>query len=173
MSLAPDYEEVDDALRAAGMDVSAAEMHGMVSAAASFAQPPSLTEMLFAERGSPGTPEADQVLALAENLQEDVRTRLEDTEFEFEPLLGEAPIAERVERLAAWSRGYLLGLAAGGLSDPTQLPGDAGEFLVDAVRIGEAEMDEDEDAERQERDIAEIIEYVRVGVQLVYEELRR
>jgi uncharacterized protein len=173
MNLAPDYEEIERALRAAGLDISAAEMHGTVTAAASFAQPPALAEMLFAEHGTPGTPEADRVLALGENLEQEVRTRFEDTEFEFEPMLGEASITERVERLAAWSRGYLLGLAAGGLQDPTQLAGDAGEFLVDAIRIGEVEMDEDEDAERQEHDLAEIIEYLRVGVQLVYEELRR
>jgi uncharacterized protein YgfB (UPF0149 family) len=40
------------------------------------------------------------------------------------------------------------------------------------MNIGEAEMDEDGDTEEQEREMAEIVEYLRVGVQLVYEELR-
>lgn len=78
-----------------------------------------------------------------------------------------------MQRLAEWTGGYVFGLAAGGLRDPGQLRGDAGEFVLDAMRIGEAEIDDDVDTGQQERAMVEIIEYLRVGgVQLVYEELR-
>src|SRR5438477_4181549 len=145
MNFAPDYEELEHALHAARVELSAAEMHGMVTAAASFPEPPLLSRLFFDQRGAPSTAQADQLLALGETLQEDVRRRLEETEFEFEPMLGEAPVADRIERLAAWSRGYVLGLTAGGLRDPAKLAGNAGEFLTDAIQIGEAEMDEDDD----------------------------
>ncbi len=172
MMPAPDYEELDSALSAAAVELSAAEAHGLITGAASFPQPPRLAELLFGQGATGATLEAEQLIELGQALQDEMRRRLEQTDFEFEPMLGDAELPIQVERLAAWSRGYLLGLATGGLRDPDQLRSDAGEFLRDAMRIGEAEMDEDDDTERQQRDLAEIVEYLRVGVQLVYEELR-
>ena len=87
MNLAPDYEELDNALRSAGLELTAAEMHGIVTAAASFAQSPSLAGLLFDRRRVPDTAAADQLVALGEALQDDVRRRLEDTDFAFEPML--------------------------------------------------------------------------------------
>jgi uncharacterized protein YgfB (UPF0149 family) len=52
------------------------------------------------------------------------------------------------------------------------LRGEVGEFLLDLNRISEAEMDDDEPVEQQEREIADIVEYLRAGAQLVYDELR-
>jgi uncharacterized protein YgfB (UPF0149 family) len=170
--LAPDYEELETALSAADLELSAAEAHGLITGAAAFPQPPALAELLFGRAGSALVAQAERLLETARALLEDVRHRLEDTDFGFEPLLGTDELPAQVERLAAWSRGYVLGLAAGGLRDPNQLRGDVGEFLFDVIRIGEAEMDDDEDSEREACDFAEIVEYMRVGVQLVYEELR-
>lgn len=169
---APNYDELAELLSAAQMELSAAEAHGLITGATSFPDPPSITHVLFGEEGTAGTPAEERLIELARSIEEDVRRRLEDTDFEFEPLLGEADLPLLVDRLAAWSRGYVLGLATGGLRDPEQLHGDAAEFFLDAMRIGEAEMDEDDDIEQQERELAEIIEYLRVGVQLVYEDLR-
>jgi uncharacterized protein YgfB (UPF0149 family) len=172
MMPAPDYEELDSALSAAAVELSTAEAHGLITGAASSPQPPRLAELLFGQGESAATPEAEQLIALGQALQDDVQRRLEESDFEFEPMLGDAELPTQLERVAAWSRGYVLGLATGGLRDPSQLRGDAGEFLRDVMRIGEVEMDEDDDANRQQRDLAEVLEYLRVGVQLVYEELR-
>ncbi|MEO1574905.1 MAG: UPF0149 family protein [Pseudomonadota bacterium] len=78
-------------------------------------------------------------------------------------------LAERAESLAQWCQGYLVGLAMGGIKDHNKLPGDVPEFVNDLLKISQAvadgTTDEDEDA------FYELCEYVRVGAQLVYDEL--
>lgn len=52
------------------------------------------------------------------------------------------------------------------------LPGDAGVIGGDITKIVEVELDAAGDPQAQERALVEIVEYLRAGVQLVYEELR-
>lgn len=167
----PDYDELDEALRAAAVELSAAEIHGMITAAASVPQPPALAQLLFGSATVPADADSQRLTALAATLLTDVRRRLAETDFEFEPLLGEAELPLQVERLGEWARGYVLGLGLAGIGD-LPLPGEAGEFVCDAMQIGEVEMDRGVDTEQQEREVAEIVEYLRVGVQLVYEQLQ-
>ncbi|MFL6621409.1 MAG: UPF0149 family protein [Sulfurifustis sp.] len=169
----PDYDELDHALRAAAVDLSAAEAHGMIAAAASVPQPPALARLLFGGAAAPADADSQELMALATALFDDVRRRLAETDFEFEPLLGDAELPMQVERLAEWARGYVLGLGLAGIGEARPLPGEAGEFVRDAMQIGEVEMDRGIDTEQQEREVAEIVEYLRVGVQLVYEQMHR
>jgi hypothetical protein len=81
-------------------------------------------------------------------------------------------LAKQIEGLTDWCRGYLLGLHAGGVRDARALSGDAREIVNDITRISEAEMDTARAGVEEERALSEIVEYVRVGVQLVFEELR-
>jgi uncharacterized protein len=173
MTAVPDYDDVATALAAADVELSPAETHGLITGVVSFQQPPHLAHALFGLGNTPRTPAADHLLEVAQVLAQDIRRRLEETDFEFEPMLGNEALPAQVEGVAAWARGYVLGLAAGGVRDTDQLRGDAGEFLLDTISIGEAELDEDTDPEQQERELVEIIEYLRVGVQLVYEELQQ
>lgn len=170
----PDYEELAQVLHAARIELNAAEVHGMITGAISVPNAQMPGSLFFGHGSVTPTPEVQTFLRFVAALQEDIRARLEGSEFEFQPLLPgtDAELPDQVDALAAWARGYILGLAASGVSDPERLEGEVGEFLLDAARIGEAEMDDDEPAEQQEREIAEIVEYLRAGVQLVYDELR-
>lgn len=169
----PDYAELAQALNAADIELSAAEVHGMITGTVSVPQARAPGALFFGRRPVTPTPEIENFLRLVAALQEDIRSRLAGVDFEFAPPLpgGGAELPEQVEALAAWSRGYLLGLTAAGVRDPGGLEDETREFLADALRIGEAEMDDDETVEQQEREIAEIVEYLRAGVQLVYDEL--
>jgi uncharacterized protein YgfB (UPF0149 family) len=104
-------------------------------------------------------------------LRATTQMRLTERDSEFTPLLpGEdAGLAERVAALADFCRGYVMGLLAGGVSDLAALPGDAREVVEDMIKIAQAEAGET--AEAEERALAELTEYVRVGVQVVYEAL--
>lgn len=171
----PDYEELTAALEAAEIELSAAEVHGIITGTVSVPDARAPGSLFFGRKQVKPTAAVEQFLRLVAALQEDVRARLQGTEFEFQPLLpgAGAELADQVEALGAWARGYVLGLTSAGVRDPEQqLAGEAAEFVADAIRIGEAEMDEDETVEQQEREIAEIVEYLRAGVQLVYDELR-
>lgn len=78
-------------------------------------------------------------------------------------------LPERVAALALWCQGYLYGLAQGGIRQFDGLPGDCAEILEDFLELTKARSDDD--TENSERDFFELSEYVRVGVQLVFEEL--
>lgn len=83
----------------------------------------------------------------------------------------ELSIEQRTAALCQWCTGFLYGLAGQGAADPGQLPGDAGEVVRDISEITRAGVDASEAAEENEAAFSELVEFVRVGVQLVYEEL--
>jgi uncharacterized protein YgfB (UPF0149 family) len=98
---------------------------------------------------------------------------LAGAEMAFEPLLPEdaQPIDERATALSQWCVGFLYGLGSGAIPDVSKLPGEAGEVLRDfdeITRVGVGTGDSDE---QNEAAYAELVEFVRVGVQLVFEEL--
>jgi len=83
----------------------------------------------------------------------------------------EEPIELRTEALTLWCNGFVYGLGTSGAPDPEQLPGDAGEIVRDLAQIMRAGVDEREGLEANEAALAELVEFVRVGVQVVFEEL--
>ena len=92
---------------------------------------------------------------------------------EFQLLLPEdaQSIDARTAALAEWCQGFLYGLGAGSIRDPRGLPGDAGEIVRDIVEISHAGVDAGDGEESNESSYAELVEFVRVGVQLLFEEL--
>lgn len=166
---APDYADLADSLHGAGIATSAAEAHGIITAALCAPRPPEWQRLLFGRDAAAVSPSLRSQLG---SLYEQTAQQLLGIEFDFVPMLPVATLAEQVEALADWCRGFVLAMEAAGI-DAAKLPGEAGEFMRDAHEIAEAEIDDDEAEEAQEREYAEIVEYLRVGVQLVYEELHR
>ena len=81
------------------------------------------------------------------------------------------PLELRAAALTSWCNGFVYGLGTGGAADPERLPGDAGEIVRDLAEITRAGVDEREGEEANEAALAELVEFVRVGVQVVFEEL--
>ena len=84
---------------------------------------------------------------------------------------------ERAGALAEWCLGFVYGLAAGGISEESELPEDTKELLMDFIEISRAghevvDKEEDDDEEADEQAFVEIVEYVRTGVLLINEELQ-
>jgi uncharacterized protein YgfB (UPF0149 family) len=98
---------------------------------------------------------------------------LSGTDMKFRPLLpaDDRGLAARTTALAVWCQGFLYGLAVRGLRNFADLDGEIGEFLEDLVQISRAELEDDAagTSEQNEASYAELVEYVRVGVQLFYE----
>jgi hypothetical protein len=92
---------------------------------------------------------------------------------EFEPLLppDEAGLAERVEALGAWAQGFLYGFGAAGPFPRGALPTDVAEVLSDFAEVARAGAVGSESAEVEESALADLVEFLRVGVQLIYDEL--
>ena len=85
----------------------------------------------------------------------------------------DAPIEERTRALSLWCNGFLYGLGTTGAADPARLSPDAGEVVRDLTEITRAGVDAADGVEENEAALAELVEFVRVGVQLVFEEAGR
>jgi uncharacterized protein YgfB (UPF0149 family) len=118
-----------------------------------------------AEQGAAG--------AWLRELYDETRSALAGAQMQFELLMpdDDEPIELRAAALTSWCNGFVYGLGTGGAADPERLPGDAGEIVRDLAEITRAGVDEREGEEANETALAELVEFVRVGVQVVFEEL--
>lgn len=107
------------------------------------------------------------------NLHDDTRRRLEGDAMDFTPLLPDdnQPLTERVQALRDWVQGFLYGLGIADLESVDQLPPDVREVIQDLTEIARADTGADDQSEQDEAAYAEILEYVRMGSQLVHDEL--
>ena len=103
----------------------------------------------------------------------DTAGALEGPELEFELLLpeDEEPIDARTAALAQWCQGFLYGLGTSVVQDESGLPGDIGEIVRDLTEITHVAVDTAQSEESNESAYAELVEFVRIGVQLVFDEL--
>lgn len=111
---------------------------------------------------------------------------LASADLEFMPLLPEddLPLADRVSELGLWCHGFLSGLGLGGLALPEDSPSadddpnakienSVEEIVKDFAAISRAGISAAERNDPTDADfaVAEIIEYVRISVQIVFEEI--
>ena len=102
---------------------------------------------------------------------ESTLTDLQDISFMFQPLLpeDELPLAERLVAVGDWCSHYISGLGEG-MEAAFEVSSEGKEALQDLAAIGQisTEFDIDEDGER---DYLELVEYIRVAVQLIFADL--
>lgn len=105
-------------------------------------------------------------------LYEDCVAWFDDPELRFEPLLPatDATLDARADALVEWCRGFLGGLGLAGISARAGVSAEAGEILQDLGTIAGSRF-EYADAEEDENALAEVIEFIRVGVLLLHAEL--
>jgi uncharacterized protein YgfB (UPF0149 family) len=169
--IAPDYHFIEQLLRQERSLADPAEAHGTLAgclcATAGYRLEDWLREILPEGRAAP------QASAALGELFGATAAALIQPDMEFELLLpgDEQPIEVRTAALAQWCQGFLYGLGAGGITDATDLPGDAGEVVRDFAEISRAGVDATQEEESNEAAYAELVEFVRVGVQLLFEEL--
>ena len=127
----------------------------------------------------PNVPEgdllADEAFTELKQLHEATREQLNAPECEFQLLLpdDEANLDDRVHALGEWCQGFLVGLSLGGIKDFKALSGDAREIAEDIVEIARADSSYSFDgSEEDEHAYAELVEYLRVGVMLLNEEIQ-
>ena len=108
-----------------------------------------------------------------ESLFNDTQTALEGQDLSFALLLpdDEADLGFRAEQLALWCQGFLFGLSTQGIGDLKSLPPEVAEIVEDFSEITKATLDSEDDTESSEQAYADLTEFVRIGVQLVLENL--
>jgi hypothetical protein len=122
---------------------------------------------------SPGDDVHPDSLATLLAVCEQTMSALEGTQMEFEPLLpdDEESLAERVEALSAWCQGFLYGFGTVSPGSGPRFPADVDEALRDFAEISRAGAVGTESEQVEEESYAQLVEYVRAGTQLVYDEL--
>ena len=174
----PTFALIDEGLRRAEASTDAAEAHGslcgLLCGLGAGGQSAWLAETL-ADSGA-NTTVAEQSGALLKALAASTGVALEGADMTFQPLLPDdsEPLVERVDCLAQWCQGFNHGLFVAGRIGDAEAElgsGNTAEIVRDFGELAQVSVgDEEADAEG-EAAYAELVEYVRVSVQLVYEEL--
>ncbi len=171
MSAASPYPELSQLLSDSHAVTEPAEAHGTLVGALCAISSYALSDWL-AEILPEGAIPAATNAALAELYGATVES-LRSTEMQFDLLMPDDTdsLEERARALGLWCNGFLYGLGSNGAADPRQLSTDVAEIVQDLGEISRAGVDGQDSEESNEMAFAELVEFVRVGVQLVFEEL--
>jgi len=172
MSL-PDYVELQASLGAGGDDERPAEAHGTLCGlmcAGSRDLPGTWVENTLADSVEGEEPPAEARDQL-ERLYAATLEAIGGDQMGFALMLpdDDQSLAERARALAAWCQGFLYGLAVRGLRPVEELPEELREILGDLAEISRAAFTVEETEEQGEEAYAELVEYVRVAVQLFFD----
>ena len=160
------FEDLANNLLEQGQQSSPSAVHGclcgMLSGGASREPEYSLDGLAGALDLSVHGDLAEQVMQLYVSTIE----ALQDESFDFHPLLpdDDGDIADRVEALADWCRGFLAGFAHASVGDDRSAPAlseDSSEILKDFAAIAQAGLEEEDDEEDSEASYVELVEYLR------------
>lgn len=167
------FTEVQRAVDATGATMTAAEGHGFMCGAlctSSHATFDRWLEEVVPEEARPLANEIEEPLRL---LAVDTERSLSGDAMEFEPFLpdDDATLARRTVALSEWCQGFLYGFSSGAVR-PAQWPQNVSEILRDITQISRVDTDVGEAGEEDEQSYSDVVEYVRVGVQLIYDELQ-
>lgn len=166
----PTYKEVTSALKNTPAKYHAAQVHGLMCG------------LICATSGKNDdhwqkqflTEENKKSVEILQQLYETSYHQLSDFSFEFVLLLPEdtTDINQRAESLGLWCQGFLTGLEQGNVPITNRPMSEVTEAINDLVEISQvnygdiAENDEDETA------YFELVEYVRLAVLMIFQELR-
>jgi uncharacterized protein YgfB (UPF0149 family) len=168
--------EFADLLSAHELAITPAQAHGVLCgliAALGEATPLEWLDLALGEPGvSADLPEPDQTLLAT--IRSEAQSAFSADEFGLVLLLPEeeeAGLPVRTEALGEWCRGFLAGLGQAGLPKGWPESTEVREALRDLDRIGATEIELSGDDEDDERDLAEITEFVRFTALMVADDL--
>ncbi|MCC7257502.1 MAG: UPF0149 family protein [Gammaproteobacteria bacterium] len=174
----PSFELVDHALRQLGAGDGATEAHGSFCGLVCILGERAGTVWvagLLASAPAGSGPESADARLLGE-LAVATRAALDAGDMSFLPLLppDDQPLAIRAEALAGWCAGFMHGLgeAAGGQAAHEVLGADTPrEIMTDFAEITRLRLGADESDAQAEAAYTELVEFVRVSAQLLFDEL--
>lgn len=167
--------ELADLLSAHDLSITPAQAHGVICglvAALGERTPIEWLDLALGEAGVSGDlPDADQLLL--STLRAEAQAAYAADEFALVPMLPEeeSGLVLRVEALGEWCRGFLAGLGQAGLPKGWPESTEVREALRDLDRIAATEVELSGDDEEDERDLAELLEFVRFAALMVADDL--
>jgi uncharacterized protein YgfB (UPF0149 family) len=171
--LAATYEQFEGVLREARALPEPAEAHGTLAGALCSSRDYGLIEWLREILPEDSPDAAALQSSVLQNVYDTMVRTLVGNDADFAPLLpaDDAPLADRADALSLWCQGFLYGLGSGTTPDPGTVSVEAGEIIRDFTEITHVGVDAGDDDDENETAFAEVVEFVRVGVQLLFVEL--
>jgi uncharacterized protein YgfB (UPF0149 family) len=178
MDISIDHDQLEAALRRCGSTWDSSQAHGLLCGRLAVLGTDGA--MMWLEQVLEGLSPDDALRAECESMLETLFQttwkQLAERQSELDLLLpdDEEDVAVRAEALGHWCEGFLHGVVSG--KYPEKLKSRLAEepvssLIKDMLEITRAAFGEDDDDETNEQAYTELVEYVRVGVQLIYEEL--
>jgi len=162
---------IEDLARRFGASISASTLHGQLTGMVCGGAGSNADERLRVYAAWLGAEPDRDAIAVIDSLYRvtcDALWQHSDLDLRLLIPADSTPIGHRAAAIAAWCDGFLTGFGAAA-SPSRALSPDVGELLQDFSRIAAIDeaMPEDDD---NEHDLMQIVEYVRVGVALVFAE---
>ena len=178
MGQAIEHDELDALLKSCGSSWNAGQAHGLLCSRLSMAGAQGasrwITQVLAeADSAAEQLAECEEMLdALCAATWQQLVERMS----EFDLLLPDDadPASVRTEAMARWCEGFLHGLVAEKHSEELKkrlAEEPLADIIKDMLQITRATVGDDADDENFDNDFTELVEYLRVAVQLTYEEL--
>jgi uncharacterized protein YgfB (UPF0149 family) len=165
------YAEIQNALTGEHSLADAAEAHGTLTGSLCSVSDYRFEDWLgdILPDGKARPPEA----ALLRELYRSTADALVGPDMGFDLLLpqDDQSLIERAGALGLWCQGFLYGLGLGVLRDTARMPDELSEIVADITEIGRAAVDTSQSEESNEAAYAELVEFLRVSVQVVFEQL--
>ena len=164
------FEQAEAALGQA--DMQAAEAHGALMGMMC-AQGEVAPEIWWAQVYDQEDGAGQSVPDVLRQMVIEAATSLREGAGTFDLMLPEDDVAlqARADALHEWCHGFLYGYGVAGGRDEAGLSEEVAEVLRDMAQFAQAAFDLGEDAEEDELSYSELVEYLRVGVMLMYETL--
>jgi uncharacterized protein YgfB (UPF0149 family) len=173
-----EHSELDEALKRCGSSWNAGQVHGLLCSRLSVAGADSAAEWIaqVLAGAGPENEHARECASLLDSLFAHTWRQLVGRQSDFVLLLpdDEDPADLRAAAMANWCEGFLHGLVAEKHSEELKKRLAAeplSDIIKDMLEITRATTGDDGDEEHTESAYVELVEYLRVAVQLTYEEL--
>ncbi|WP_292999248.1 UPF0149 family protein [Nevskia sp.] len=166
-----DYPALSALMARVGYDDDAATFHGVLCGVLCRQKADDVDPVQLLDDETPQPP-ADAVAEL-HRLREETIASLTDLQSAFMPILPDdaSGLADRARALGAWCEGFLYGLAGRIKLNLRECSEEVREIVKDFTEFTRSSLDSGDDDEVEEGAYAELVEYIRVGAQLVFMEL--
>lgn len=178
MEQSVNHDELDAALKRCGATWDAGQAHGLLCSRLAILGTDAgigwLDQVL--EGSNPDDALRRECESMLDALYAFTHRQLAERQSEFEPLLPDDSDSTmvRADAIARWCEGFLHGLVSGSPDErlKERLASEPlSDIIKDMLQISRATVDQDLDDETNESAYEELVEYLRVAVQLTYEEL--
>lgn len=166
----PSYRDLDQALAKTALKLHASQVHGLICGIISgHLQGKAAWEELVT-----GKKESGKTEELLHQLYEASEQQLNEFLFEFQLILppDSENLPTRAEALTLWAQGFLTGLKLTHVQIMERSPSDMTEAINDLIEIAKMNYEEVVASEEDEAAYVELVEYVRMAVILIYQDLR-